>query len=180
MIACCTLYLEVALHQIPPLMSVLVFLDHVAPSHCWISALHLLFSLPLDLFPSLTCHSVHLTVHRLSFIRATCPAHFHFSLVISSRISFIFVLCLISKFGTLSMSFIPSIFLSIMRWHISIFWVISFVSVQVWHPYVRDGNMDWLKTCLFRFIGMSLFSNISLYFPKTNHPAFIFSCVSLT
>jgi len=42
------------------------FFNHVAPIYCWISSLHLLFGLPLDLFPFLTCHSVHLTVHLIS------------------------------------------------------------------------------------------------------------------
>ena len=125
----CTLYLgcvppllEVALRQIPPLICLsFAFLDHVTPSHRWISSLHLLLGLPLDLFPSLTCHSVHLIVHLLSFMRATCPAHFHFSLVISSMISYTFVFSHIYRFGIVCISFIPSIFLSIFLGRFSIF-----------------------------------------------------------
>ena len=77
------------------------------------SSHHLRLGLPLDLFPFLTCRSVVLIVHLLSFMRATWPAHFHFAFVIISMTSFIFVFSLIIEFDIFSISFIPSIFLSI-------------------------------------------------------------------
>ena len=43
------------------------------------SSLQRRFGLPTDLTPSV-CHSVLLIVHLLSFIRAMCPAHFHYVL----------------------------------------------------------------------------------------------------
>ena len=39
------------------------FLDQDAPCQCCISSCHLLLDLPLNLFPFLTCHAVHLTVN---------------------------------------------------------------------------------------------------------------------
>ena len=83
LVLCCVPpLLEVALRHIPPLLSIARFsvpccplplMDVIMPSSFRPSS--------GPLFPCLTCHSVHLTVHLLSFMRATCPAHFHFVLV---------------------------------------------------------------------------------------------------
>jgi len=98
------------------------FLNHVASSHWWISSLHLLFGIPFDLFPSLTCDSEHLTAHLLSLFHScymSCPFPCQFGYF--SRISFVFILSLSSKFSTSSStSFILSTFLSIFGWYISI------------------------------------------------------------
>ena len=107
--------LEVALRQIPPLLSISRSIDHVTPCHCWMSSCHLPLGLLLDLFPCLTCHSVHLTDHLLSFMRATCPAHFHFVWGMTFRVSSTLVLSLI-----LPICFRPDIVLSIFLWRTSI------------------------------------------------------------
>ena len=39
--------------------------------------------------------------------------------------------------------------------------------------HVIAGKTHWLKTFLFKLIGRCLSRKISLYFPKTHHPAFI-------
>ena len=67
---------EVALRH-PPTFSVLC---QTAPCCPTISSLQRRFGLPTHRTPSV-CHSVLLIVHLLSFIRAMCPAHFHFVLV---------------------------------------------------------------------------------------------------
>ena len=63
--------------------------------------------------------------------------------------------------------------LSIARWLVSGFFTNAFVRGHVWHPYVIAGKAHWLKTFLFRLIGRCQSRKISLYFPKTLHPAFI-------
>ena len=55
-------------------------LVHTPPCCPTMSSLQRRFGLPTDLTPSV-CHSVLLIVHLLSFIRAMCPARFHFVLV---------------------------------------------------------------------------------------------------
>ena len=66
-----------------------------------------------------------------------------------------------------------SIFLSMAHWLVSSFFTNGFVRDHVWHPYVIAGKTHWLKTFLFRVMGRCLSRKISLYFPKTFHPAFI-------
>ena len=44
------------------------------------SSLQRHFGVPTDLRPFI-CHSVLLMIHLMSFVRAMCPAHFHFALV---------------------------------------------------------------------------------------------------
>ena len=80
------------------------------------SSCHLLLGRPLDLFHLLGCHSVQRLVHLLSFILATCAAHFHFCFSVHSMISIVFVIFLISEYGILSCSFRSNIFLSIALW----------------------------------------------------------------
>ena len=87
----------------PPLgpstdLCLLPFWSMLPPCHCWMSSCHLLLGLPLDLFLCLTCHSVHLTVHLLSLMHATCTAHFHLVFVMTFRISSTLVLSLIVEF----------------------------------------------------------------------------------
>ena len=55
-------------------------LVHTAPCCQAMQSLQRRFGLPTDL-TSFVCHSMLLIVHLLSFIRAMCPAHFHFVLV---------------------------------------------------------------------------------------------------
>ena len=74
------------------------------------SSCHLLLGLPLDAFQCLTCHSVHFTFNLSSFMRATCPAHFHFALVITFKVSSTSALSLLVEFGILSIYFRPNIF----------------------------------------------------------------------
>ena len=130
------------------------------------------FGLPADLTPSV-CHSVLLIVHLFSFIRAMCPAHFHFVLVTYWTMPVTLVPCLMVVLRILSSSFTLSILLSIARWLVSTFFTNAFVRDHVWHPYVIAGKTHWLKTFLFKLIGRCLSKKISLYFPKTLHPAFI-------
>ena len=59
------------------------------------------------------------------------------------------------------------------HWLVSIFITTVFVKDHVWHPFVIAGKTHWLKTLLFSFMGRCLARKISLYFPKTLHPAFI-------
>ena len=93
----------------------LAFLDHVSPCQCSTSSCHLLLRLPLDLFPFLTCHSVRLTVHLLSFMRAilVCPAYFLFDFVMTFKISSTFVWSYCGILYSAYACFNPSIFLSI-------------------------------------------------------------------
>ena len=130
------------------------------------------FGLPADLTPSV-CHSVLLIVHLLSFIRAMCPAHFHFVLVMYWTMCITLVLCLMVVLRILSSSLTLSILLSLARWLVSSFFTNAFVRDYVWHPYVIAGKTHWLKTFLFKLIGRCLSRKISLYFPKTLHPTFI-------
>ena len=116
-LGCVPPLIEEALRLITPVLSVFCFswpcssqslLNIIPPEPCiHVSAFpHLLFGLPLNIFPSLTCHSVHLTVHLFCFIRATCPTNFYFS--------FIFLFCffyLVSIFCILSIVlFLSSLF----------------------------------------------------------------------
>ena len=73
----------------------------------------------------------------------------------------------------LSFSLTLSIFLSIARWLVSSFFTNAFVRDHVWHPYVIAGKTHWLKIFLFRLMRQYLSRKVSLYFPKTLHPAFI-------
>ena len=130
------------------------------------------FGLLADLRPSV-CHSVLLIVHLLYFIRAMCPAHFHLVLVTYWTMSVTLVLCLMVELRILSSSLTSSILLYIARWLLSSFFTNGFVRDHVWHPYVFAGKTHWLKTSLFKVIGRCLSRKISLYFPKTLHPAFI-------
>ena len=136
------------------------------------SSLQWRFGLPSNLTPSV-CHSVLLIVHLLSFIRAMCPAHFHFVLVTYWTMSVTLVLCLMVVRRFLSPSLTFSILLSIAHWLISSFFTNAFARDHVWHPYVIAGKTHWLNTFLFKLIGKCLSRKISLYFPKTLHPAFI-------
>ena len=136
------------------------------------SSLQRRFGLPGDLTPSV-CHSVLLMFYLLSFIRAMCPAHFHFVLVTYWAVSVTLVLCLMVVLRILSSSLTLSILLSIARWLVSNFFTNAFVRGHVWHPYVIAGKTHWLKTFLFKLIGRCLSRKISLYFPKTLHPDFI-------
>ena len=79
------------------------------------SSLQWRFGLQTDLTPCV-CHIVLLTVHLLSFIRAMCPAHFHFVLVTYWTMSTTLVLCLMILLRILSFSLTLSIFLSMARW----------------------------------------------------------------
>ena len=83
------------------------------------------------------------------------------------------VLCLMVVLRILSFSLTLSILLSIARWLVSSFFTNAFVRDHVWNSYVIAGKTQWLKTILFRLIGRRLSGKISLYFPKTLHPAFI-------
>ena len=116
------------------------------------SSLQRRFGFPTDLTPS-ACHSVLLIVHLLSFIRAMCPAHFHFVLVTYWTMSVTLVLCLMAVLRILSFSLTLSILLFIARWLVSSFFTNAFVRDHVWHPYVIAGKTHWLKTSLFRLIG---------------------------
>ena len=75
------------------------------------SSLQRRFGLPTDLTPSV-CHSVLLIVHLLSFIRAMCPAHFHFVLVTYWTKPVTLVLCLMMVLRILSLSLALRMFLS--------------------------------------------------------------------
>ena len=68
-------------------------LVHTAPCCPTMSSLQRRFGLPTDLTPFI-CHSVLLIVHLLSFVRAMCPAHFHFVLVTYWTMLATLVLCL--------------------------------------------------------------------------------------
>jgi len=74
---------------------------------------HLRSSLPLDRFPVLGLHSVHLFVHLLSLIISMCPAHFHFCWSINLGKSVTLVFCLIYVCLIWSCIFMPITFLSI-------------------------------------------------------------------
>ena len=108
---CCLSF--AALKQVAPCH----YWEVIAPSSSWTSSCS---------FPVLTYHSVHRTVHLLSFMRATWPAHFHLVFVMISSVSLIPVFSVIVLFGILSICFIHRIFLSIFLWHISILWTSSF------------------------------------------------------
>ena len=73
----------------------------------------------------------------------------------------------------LSFSLTFSSFLYMARWLVSSFFSNAFVRDHVWHPFVISGKTHWLKTFLFRLMGRRQSRKISLYFPKTLHPAFI-------
>ena len=120
--------------------------------------------LPTDITPFI-CHSVLLIVHLLS----SRQAHFHFALVTHWTMYVTLVLCL----KILSVNFTFSICLSMARWVVSSFFTNAFVRNHVWHPCVIAGKTHWLATFLFRLMGRFLSRKISLYFPKTLHPAFI-------
>ena len=115
----------------------------------------------------------------LSFILAACPAHFHFTLVMYWNLSVTLVLCLMMccRFCLLAWHLACSF-----QWLISSFFTNAFITNHVWHPHVIAGKTHWLKTFLFRLMGRCLSRNISLYFPKTLHTAFILvetSCLVL-
>ena len=63
--------------------------------------------------------------------------------------------------------------LSIAHRFVSSFFTKAFVRDHVWHHCVIAGKTRWLKVFLFRLMGRCLSRKISLYFPKTLHPAFI-------
>ena len=139
------------------------------PTCFCMSALHLFVGRPAVLNPFLGRQSVHLFVHLLSVYLAMCPAQFHFCVNACLRTSVTQVFCPIVVHGTLSWSFMPSIFLSIDLWVVCNFEESSLVSDHVWQPYVIIGKMLWLNTFFFRVIGKSLSWKMSLYFPKANH-----------
>ena len=93
------------------------------------------FGLPTDL-TSFISYSLLLTVPLLSFIRAMCPAHFHFVLVTYWTMSVTLVLCLMVVFWILSFCLALSIFFSMARWLVSNFFTNAFVRDHVWHSYV--------------------------------------------
>ena len=92
-------------------------LVHTAPWCPTMSSLQR-FGLPSDLTPFIY-HSVLLMVQLLSFIRAMCRAHFHFSLVTYWTMSVTLVLCLMMVLRILYFSLACSIFLSMARWLVS-------------------------------------------------------------
>ena len=73
----------------------------------------------------------------------------------------------------LSFSLTFSISLFMACWLGSSFVFNAFMWDYVWHPYVIAGKTHLLKTFLFGVMGNCLSRKISLYFPKTLHPAFI-------
>ena len=113
------------------------------------------------------CHSVLLMVHLLSFIRAICPAHFHFTLVTYWTMFVTLVLCLMMVSRILSFSLTFSIFLHMAGWLVSRF----FTNAFVFGIHFISGRTHWLKTFLFRLKGRCLARKISLYFSKTFHLA---------
>ena len=147
-------------------------LIHTAPCCPTMSSLQRRFGLLTDLTSSVW-HSVLLLVHLLSFIRAMCPAHFHFVLVTYWIMSFTLVLCLMVVLRILSFGLTLNILLSIALWLVSSFSINAFVRDHVWHPYVIAGKTHWLKTFLFRLIGRYLLRRFLCTFQKTLHPAFI-------
>ena len=84
------------------------------------SSLQRRVGLPSDLTP-FVCHSVLLIVHLLSFIRAICPAHFHFALIAYWTVSVTLVLYRVMVLQILSFSLTFSIFLSVTHWPVSSF-----------------------------------------------------------
>ena len=91
----------------PPESSIFLsfaILVHTAPCCPTMSSLQRRFDLLTDLTPSV-CHCVLLIVHLLSFIRAMCPAHFHFVLVTYWTMSVTLVLCLMTVLRILSGNF---------------------------------------------------------------------------
>ena len=76
------------------------------------SSLQRRFGLPVDLM-QFKCHFVFLMDHLLSFVRAMCPAHFHFALVTYWTMSVSLVRCPMMALWTLYFSLIFSIFLSL-------------------------------------------------------------------
>ena len=131
------------------------------------SSLQRRFGLLTDLTPSV-CHSVLLIVHLLSFIRAICPAHFHFVLATYWTMSVTLVLHLIMVLHILSFSLTLGILLFKARWLVSSFFTNAFVRDHVWRPYVIAGKTHRLKTFLCRLMGRCLSRKISLYFPKNS------------
>ena len=85
---------DVALRQSPPICCLsFTILAGTTPCCPRMSSLQPRLGLPTDPTP-FTCHSVLLMVHPLSFIRATCPAHFNNALVTYWTVSVTVVLCL--------------------------------------------------------------------------------------
>ena len=159
----------------PPVLQLslsLAILVHTAPCCPTMSSLQRRSDLPTDLTPFI-CHSAFLMVHLLSFIRAMCPAHVHFVLVTYWTMSVALVLCLMMVLRILSFSLTLSIFLSMARWLVTSFFPNTFATDHVWHPDVITVKTHCLKTFLYRFMGGCLSRQISLYFPKPLHPAFI-------
>ena len=87
-----------------------------APTKLPISSLHLVLYLPCLLLPSLDCHSVTLTVYRLSLRVMMYPAHVHIFLLIVLKISSTLVCSLIHDAFFLALHVMPSIILSIPLW----------------------------------------------------------------
>ena len=171
---------EVAISQNPPSFSVLCspcpyhsLLPHniISPMTLWSFNSSYTFYLPLcaSKSPSIIFHSGNFS----------SPFPFHISYVLDYVT---LVLCLMMVLRILSSSLTLSIFLSIARWLVSSFFTNGFVRDHAWHPYVIAGKTHWLKTFLFRLMGRYLSRKISLYIPKTLHPACILietSCFAL-
>ena len=152
-----------------PLLSLFIPLP-VAPQ-CHLSKDVLVFTLILYPLSATLCFQYLL----LFFIRAMCPAHFHFVLVTYWTMSVSLVLYLMMVLRILSFSLTLSIFLSMARWLVSCFFTNAFVRDHVCHPYAIAGRTHWLKTFLFKLMERCMSRKISLYFPTTLHPAFILS-----
>ena len=121
-------------------------------------------------------------IHQLSIIQAMCPAHSHYTLFTYWSISVTLVLCLMMVQQILSFSLTFISFLSMAHWLVSSFFTNAFVRDHVWHPHANAGKTHWLKTSHFRLMGRCLSIKMSLYFPKTLHPACILidtSCLVL-
>ena len=93
------------------------------------------------------------SVHRLSLMLLTCPAHVHFRLLTCSITSVIFVFSLTQMFVFLSRYVMFNILLSIfVCTAASLFsWV---VSAHVSAPYVIDGSTHELYICLSKLVPM--------------------------
>ena len=126
---------EVALRQSPPSFSVLCYLCPYRSLLPTMPSLQWRFGLPTDLIPFI-CHSVLLIVHLIALIRAMCPAHFHFILVMYLTMSVTLVLCLMMVLRILSFSLTLSIFLSIARWI-----VLSFFTNPSTESLLRDTRI---------------------------------------
>ena len=154
------------------LLSLAVLVQAAVPMYDVRSSLHLLFCLPLLLFPTLGCHSVKRFVHLLSCSLATCPAHLHFDSLTFSMMSLTFVFWRMTLWLILSRRDKCDIFLSIALWVVTSFCSRSFVNDHVSDPYVIVVRMHWLNILLLSDMGMFLSVNMSLYLPKFIHPAF--------